>query len=288
MLVKVHFLLLTFAFFLLTVTRQPAWAQSPTIDPLSVISLEVRILHDDLPIGTATGFVVEKNGKHYFLTNRHVVLACGQDPRPTNVGAWICANKISIFHNSLRGLGQWLWVTEELCEPNREKITDEHCEANHTPRWIEHPGLKGAADLVALPLAHSEGVQFYPLDIIKMSQPNIALGPGDTITIVGFPLGLAQAAGLAIWKTGTIASDLDINYGGKPTFIVDTTSRSGMSGSPVYAVRNGSYSAGNNRVATVIGNARKFLGVYAEQSEAAEIGRVWKADVVVALYDSLP
>ncbi len=47
-----------------------------------------------------------------------------------------------------------------------------------------------------------------------MSEPNIALGPGDTVTIVGFPLGLAQAAGLAIWKTGTIASDLDINYGG--------------------------------------------------------------------------
>jgi hypothetical protein len=67
---------------------------------------------------------------------------------------------------------------------------------------------------------------------------------------------------------------------------VDTTSRSGMSGSPVYAVRTGSYAAGGG--ATMIGNARKFLGVYAEQSEAVEIGRVWKADVVVSLYDSLP
>jgi hypothetical protein len=33
---------------------------------------------------------------------------------------------------------------------------------------------------------------------------------------------------------------------------------------------------------------KKFLGVYSEQMQAAELGAVWKAEAVMALYDSLP
>jgi hypothetical protein len=90
----------------------------------------------------------------------------------------------------------------------------------------------------ALPLAHTENVQFYPLDI-SLRNTDIVLTPGYTVSIVGFPFGLAQGAGLAIWKTGTVASDLGVNWTGRPMFLVDTTSRPGMSGSPVYGVRSG-------------------------------------------------
>jgi hypothetical protein len=124
-----------------------------TIDISSVTSLQLKIFHNEVEIGGATGFVIEKNNKRYLVTNRHVVLACAQDKNPTNVGGWICANKLGIFHNKLNHLGEWVWVTEDLLDEHNKK------------RWLEHPTLGAAADLVALPLKNMEDVKFYPLDV---------------------------------------------------------------------------------------------------------------------------
>jgi hypothetical protein len=247
--------------------------QQVHIDPLSVTSLNLKILLNETPIGSATGFVVDKGDKHYLVTNRHVVLACGPDQAPANIGGWICANKVAIFQNRLGHLGDWFWVVEDLFDEHGNKL------------WFEHPTLAGAADLVALPLIHTENVQFYPLNL-ELRNTDVLVTPGDTVSVVGFPFGLAQSAGLPIWKTGTIASDLDINFNGKPMFLVDTTSRQGMSGSPVYAVRTGGtyrFSGG-----TQVGSATKFLGVYSEQNVNAELGGVWKAIALWDLYNSLP
>lgn len=131
--------------------------QSQQIDPLSVTSLNLKILHNDVAIGTATGFVVAKNSHYYLVTNRHVVLACALDTDQTNLGGWICANRLSIFHNKHGHLGEWLWVIEDLLDEHQKK------------RWFEHPQLAGAADLVALPLSHTESAQLYPLDIALRS-----------------------------------------------------------------------------------------------------------------------
>jgi hypothetical protein len=249
-----------------------SWGQE--ISPLSVVSLSLKIFRNEAQIGTATGFVLKKNDKNYLVTNRHVVIACGQDVNPANIGGWICANKLAILHNRLGHLGMWLWVTEDLFDKDGK------------PRWLEHPTLKGAADLVALPLANTSNVQFYPLDI-GLAKTDLVLSPGESLSIVGFPFGLAQEGGLPIWKTGTIASDLDINYGGKPVFLVDTTSRPGMSGSPVYAIRTGAIST-KTALRVSSGLTVEFLGVYSEQIPAAELGGVWKAEVLMALHDSLP
>jgi Trypsin-like peptidase domain len=246
------------------------------MDKLSVTSLNLKMLHNEAAIGTATGFVVAKNSHYYLVTNRHVVLGCALDTSPSNLGGWICANKLSILHNRQGHLGEWAWVTEELFDEHDKK------------RWFEHPTLAGRADLVALPLAHIENVQLYPLDI-ALRNTDIELTPGDTVSIVGFPFGQAQGAGLAIWKTGTVASDLDVNFSSRPMFLVDTTSRPGMSGSPVYAVRSGAYrSSDANLKMAINGTATRFLGVYSEQNLQAELGVVWKAEAVQALYDSLP
>jgi hypothetical protein len=254
-----------------------SWGQRTEVSPISTTSLGLKIFHNDASIGVATGFVVEKNNKRYLMTNRHVVLFCGQDPSPDDVGGWICANKLAIRHYQSVGQGMsWVWVTEELLD------------ATGKPRWLEHPTLHGQVDLVALPLAHTENLLFHPLDL-ELRKIDMVVSAGDPVSIVGFPFGMAETAGLPIWKTGTVASDPDVNFNDRPMFIVDTTSRPGMSGSPVYAVRTGAYRSadGSLRTATVSYIA-KFLGVYSEQNLNAELGGVWKADVVMALYDSLP
>ncbi len=253
------------------------WAQESEsgVNRLSITSLELKILHNDVEIGSATGFVLEKGGKHYLVTNRHVVLACTQDQSPADVGGWLCANKLSIYHNRLNRFGEWFWVVEDLLDGHGNK------------GWLEHPTLGAAADIVALPLQHADDVQFYPLDL-ELRKTDIVVAPGDAVSIVGFPFGLAQGGGRAIWKTGTIASDLDFNYRGKPMFLLDTTSRPGMSGSPVFAVRNASFVSSGGALMYDTRGAKRFLGVYSEQMQAAEIGAVWKAEVIKTLYDSLP
>lgn len=246
---------------------------SQTIDRLSVTSLAVAVFHGDTSIGSATGFVLQKNQNYYLVTNRHVVLTCAEDTNPNNVGGWICADKLKILHNTAGRLGDWFWVEESLYDENKRK------------RWLEHPTLGASADLIALPLKNTAGVEFYPLDL-SLRNSDMQLAPGDPVNIVGFPFGETQGGGLPIWKTGTIASDLDINYGGKAKFLVDATARSGMSGSPVYARRFGTYQ--DKAGAANTGGVTKFLGIYSEENQALELGAVWKAEAVAALYDSLP
>ena len=246
---------------------------SQTIDRLSVTSLAVAVFHGDASIGSATGFVLQKNQNYYLVTNRHVVLTCAEDTSPKDVGGWICADKVKILHNTSGRLGDWFWVEESLYDDAKHK------------RWLEHPTLGASADLIALPLRNTAGVEFYPLDL-SLRNSDMQLAPGDPVNIVGFPLGETQGGGLPIWKTGTIASDLDINYGGKAKFLVDATARSGMSGSPVYARRFGTYQ--DKAGAQNTGSATKFLGIYSEENQALELGAVWKAEAVAVLYDSLP
>ncbi len=267
---RVTVLLLSFNIF---VVNSVSWGQTK-IDPHSVISLSLKILRDASELGSATGFVLRKNDKNYLVTNRHVVLACNQDQDPADVGGWICANKLSIFHNQLEHLGSWISKTEDLFDRDGR------------PRWLEHPTLKDSVDLVALPLLKTDGVQFYPLDI-ELAKTDILISPADSVSIVGFPFGLAEYSGLPVWKTGTLASDMDINFQAKPVFLVDSTSRPGMSGSPVYAVRSGFVRTSNGNMLGA-GEMVRFLGVYSEQMPAAEIGGVWKAEIVRELYDSLP
>ena len=190
---------------------------SQSIDRLSVTSLAVAVFHGDASIGSATGFVLQKNHNYYLVTSRHVVLTCAEDTNPNNVGGWICADKLKILHNTAGRLGDWFWVEEDLYDDSRHK------------RWLEPPTLGASADLVALPLKNTSGVEVYPLDL-ALRNSDMQLAPGDPVNIVGFPLGETQGGGLPIWKTGTIASDLDINYGGKAKFLVDATAPDGRPG----------------------------------------------------------
>jgi Trypsin-like peptidase domain len=244
------------------------------LDILSATSLRLEILHDDVSLGSATGFVLKKKDQYWLITNRHVVLGCSPDKNPSDVGGWVCANKLGILQNKEGHVGEWLWTREELYQPD-----------GRSRRWHEHPQLNGSVDLIALPLAVTTGVAFYPLDL-ELRKTQLMLHPGDQVSIVGFPFGISQAGGLAIWKNGTLASDTDVDFDGRAKFLLDATGRPGMSGSPVYARRSGAYQQEDN--ITSVGTATKFLGVYSEENQAAELGAVWKAEVVVALYDSLP
>jgi len=243
-------------------------AKEIRIDPFSCLSLFLECFLQDNIIGTATGFVVFYNGTKHLITNWHVVT--GRDPntgRPIANSGEADPDTIRIWYHSAKRLGSWYQITEPLIDTNSGKKL-----------WKEHP-LGRQIDVIALALKPNDDVRIYDLDT-SLAQSDMFLAPSEPVSIVGFPFGVAAAGKFPIWKTGHIASDMDLDYDGKPVFLVDATTKSGMSGSPVFAIRKGGYwsSTGTWHLGK---GATRFLGVYSGRiREQADVGMVWKPSVI--------
>jgi hypothetical protein len=126
-----------------------------------------------------------------------------------------------------------------------------------------------------LPFSPPADVCPYHLDL-SLAEVDLEIAPSEPLSIIGFPLGLSSGGMFPIWKTGHVASDMDVDYGGLPVFLVDATTKHGMSGSPVIARRIGM----SRRPGTIViggGTVQRFLGVYSGRiSEESDIGMVWK------------
>lgn len=90
--------------------------------------------------------------------------------------------------------------------------------------------------------------------------------------------------GLPVWATGFVASEPQLDLGGKPVFLIDSRTRRGQSGSPVVACRNrGLVHLKGARHKTVESRtpAYRFMGVYSGRiNPESDLGYVWKASAV--------
>ena len=123
---------------------------------------------------------------------------------------------------------------------------------------------------------------------MSLADTDVIAQPAMPVSIIGFPYGLATAGAWPIWKTGHIASDPDLDYDGRPAFLIDATTRGGMSGSPVVLRLSGGYNTKNGKQILAGGIATKFLGVYSGRIHAdAEIGMVWRPHVINEILENI-
>lgn len=242
----------------------------PTIlvDPLSAQSLFLETYFNEYKLSQATGFFITKNNRNYLITNFHVL--SGRDPetlKPIHPSAGI-PNLIRILHHHGPNLGHWKFETYPLVDKNND------------PLWLSHPTLK-AIDVLALPLDIVDSdTQIFPLDL-NLADTDLVPVPAMPVSIIGFPMGMAAGGAWPIWKTGHIATDPDIDYDGRPSFLIDATTREGMSGSPVVIRLNGGYKTKNGSMILAGGITTKFLGIYSGRIKAdSEIGRVWRPNLI--------
>ncbi|MGA2990675.1 MAG: serine protease [Candidatus Korobacteraceae bacterium] len=248
-------------------------AQQINIDPLSVRSVLLQLSSSGQVIATGTGFIVHKAQTDYLVTNWHVMTGRRPDNGAPLDSSGRTPDEIRVLHNVKGKLGSWKWESEPLFQ-------------NGQPRWIEHKRGR-VVDVAFLPLTKTQNVEIYPTDLELRKTP-IRLLPAGTVSIIGFPFGRSSFLGLPIWKTGSIASDPDIDYDNLPEFLVDATVRPGMSGSPVYARRIGSYMDENGNTNIITGSADRFVGIFAGViDQYSEVGRVWKASAILDIYDNL-
>ena len=244
----------------------------PTIAQPSVMSLFLEMRFGAQPLATGTGIVVQSTRGPVLVTNRHNLTGrnpeTGQPLSPTGG----VPDRVLILHNKAASLGHWVQREEELYD------------ASEKPRWVEHSKLGPKADLAALPLTQVEDVQFYSYEPAKPG-PDLMVGPADVVSVVGFPFGLTGGGALAVWATGFMATEPDIDYQGLPLFLVDCRSRPGQSGSAVIAYRSGGLVAMRAGGATAFnGPVHRFLGLYSGRINAqSDLGIVWKATAISEL-----
>lgn len=232
-------------------------------------------------IGSATGFLVESSSGPVLVTNRHVVTGRDQnDPNRLLSGTGLVPDEVAILHERAEspGANTTEWI------PRYEDLKDDR----GLPRWREHPLLGARADIVALPLTQiDEHIRVRPYRILS-NGVDIAYGPTDRVSVVGFPFGESAGGYLGIWSTGFIASEPAVDQFGLPVFLIDCRTRPGQSGSPVIAYR----SAGWIDVETQAGRTQRLthepvwwlLGVYSGRiNEESDLGWVWRTSAIAEL-----
>lgn len=239
-------------------------------------SLLIEMQFDGQILSTGTAFIVDTpNEGFHLITNRHNVTGRHQKTgKPLSKTAGVPSH-IVIHHNRKSALGSWLPKIEPLF-------------IGETPRWIEHPNLGSRADFVALKCTELDDVDLFPYDV-RNSGPQIAVGPAEPVSVVGFPFGVTAGGSLGVWATGFVASELAVNFAGLPVLLIDCRSRQGQSGSPVIAYRHGGAVAmedGSSKFFT--GPVTKLIGIYSSRIRPeSDLGMVWKAEAVAELVGTL-
>lgn len=244
------------------------------IDPLSVRSLYLEQIYNSQKIARATGFVIEKESIQYLITNWHVLTGINPVTGDTLDSFGRTPNKIIIYHNT-NVLGTWSPRVEDLYNSSGLR------------RWLEYPNGK-KVDVVALPLLSIDSnIKIYPFDL-NLAKTDMIPEVAMPTSIIGYPVGLNGLGNFPIWKTGHIASEPNLDYEGEPVFLIDATTRGGMSGSPVILRLKGGYRTKlGNRIMATTGYRTLFLGVYSGQWSFPEIGKVWKPIVIIEILSNI-
>ena len=131
-------------------------------------------------------------------------------------------NTVGVRHTWVDTLGQWTEVEMSLFDDEGRA------------QWFEHPVHGRMVDVVALEVPQDlpSVATIYAWNLEQAGPAQLTVP--DDVSIVGFPFGITGGAGFAIWSRGTVATELDFHHDGLPMFLVDSRTRSGQSGAPVF------------------------------------------------------
>jgi S1-C subfamily serine protease len=249
-----------------------------TIARPSFMSLPVSVVRprgdgkgDEFEFGLATCFVVRSGTSHYLVTNRHVV--SNRHPKTgESYGPWAALPTIlRVAQNASTGIGEWKVIDYELYD------------RDGNAKWLIHPELD-STDVVVLPLeTKDDSVQLMPYSLeLATDQDQIYKGPTAEVSVIGFPFGEASAGAMGIWTRGTVASEPDLDYDGRPVFLIDARTQHGQSGSPVLSFSNKPWLVTpEGKVKPTKPGRYELLGVYSGRiDEQSDIGLVWKVQTI--------
>ncbi|MFT4117913.1 hypothetical protein [Bradyrhizobium sp.] len=258
---------------------------TPQINGLSVTSVMLQMFFRDQLLAKGTGW--------FWRLGKSIAL----------VTAW---HNLSGLHHSTRAplsrhggvpdRVRFRYVTQTPQTFQEDEIPLYLDEDRTNPRWFVHPVCGNYFDMAFIVISITNG----DVKCINDGVPVIENygQPGGDVFAVGFAQGISALNVFSIWKRGSIASDPDVPVDGYPKFLVDMAGRGGLSGAPVFRVRQGTIMEPTATGQTVgFGEKTEFVGLYSGRAvdqlppslrtgESSDLGFVWRADVVLEMLNS--
>lgn len=255
-------------------------------EKLSYVPIKLESFFNDTPLANGTGFFYEYKKTTFLLTNWHIV--SGRNPHDgqslSEKGG--IPNKIHIkvpYHKKVEeniSALQWKQCIIDLYK-------------NGLPIWYVHPTLNEKVDVVGIELTGLEEAAIVTANNAQLDLEKISIYPSMEVFILGYPLGMSGGGNFPIWKRGTIATEPEFDIDNLPKLFVDTATREGMSGSPIYAQEVGYWIPEDLKEGKDfrIGKGRRFIGIYsgrigADDEFKAQLGIVWKESAIEEILDS--
>ncbi|MCU0801189.1 MAG: serine protease [Rhodobacteraceae bacterium] len=247
-------------------------------DNWSFASFPIQLWFNETMGSSATGSIWEASGRTYLVTNwhnfsgKHFVTKenlskdTGLHPNRVRVYIPVLGNPVT-------------WIHYEF------NLLDEH----EDPLWADARDAHFPADLAALSIDLPAGLNCNYANMLPSI--DIVTEVGSEVFIIGYPFTYDEV-GLPIWKRASLASELaNVPPNGRRHILVDTATRSGMSGSLVIRKVTGGYTTESGNM---INNGRpgyRLLGVYsgrygANKDGDAQLGMVWPREMVDDLLKS--
>jgi hypothetical protein len=176
---------------------QPEAVEIPTMK-----SLFIEMRTGEVAIATGTAFLIANDRQSHctLVTARHNVTGRHQDTHEClSKTAAIPDALVVYFHKTGDSIGEWKAVTLPIYRPDG------------TPLWVEHPRLGAAADVVALNVRWGNDVNKLPYYLkTNLDRMNLAVGPAEPVSVIGFPFGLSSSLRFPVWATGFLAQELSL------------------------------------------------------------------------------
>jgi hypothetical protein len=285
---------------------------------LSLVPIRIEMCFHNEVLATGTAFTYTFQEKTYLITNWHNVT--GREPDKLK-----CKHTESALPNCITA--NIPYITGGNNKPTKirwEKypvaLYKDTGDTTSQAVWYEHPIYQRQVDVVAIPIdlssnlseeksiwhgrdypmmAFIENGQAGELEISRvpavcpanhagLGLKNIRLETGLDVFVLGFPRGMSGGAEFPIWKRGSIASEPGFDINNLPKMLIDTATREGMSGAPVYALSRPFSGLDdkdvNGKPKIFAGYAERFIGIYSGRIGSdvfqAQLGIVWKPPVI--------
>lgn len=260
------------------------------MEDASLITTPIKLLKGNDVVSQGTGFYVAHGyGEQtvlFLVTNFHVLTGSAPLENKPHIGDNIEIN-LHISKNNPENVKHFRFplYTKE-----------------GKPVWLVNDNNK-EADLAIIPMP----VEVYKeADLVNCINVNwstnkLKVRTTTRTAVVGYPYGYYDTKNsLPIWKTGSIASEPEVDFEGKKLIVLDISAFPGMSGAPVFAVAQGMYETTDGGMQGGVIN--KFLGIYAsmqmlnknkfleqlvnqipvgiKDQESLQLGHVWKATLI--------
>lgn len=262
---------------------------------------QILMYDDNGLISTGTAFLYDYNDEVFLITNWHNISGkhfLSKEKLGARCPTYLEAKFITYINS-----------TQFTAISHRIEIYEDY-----QPVWLEHTTLGSTCDVIAIPIQKPDNIpefMHHPSNLI--SKIRIPVKPGNNCFVIGFPKSLSIGIGLPLWKSGFIASEphYDVVINGEiskmgglknglelPAIFIDTLTREGMSGSPVFASYVGNWDMSNpykeidltnpnffKRNDVALGeNRMEFIGCYSGRigklEEGAALGLCWKDETI--------